>query len=237
MDKILVELDALLDTRLGTANYLDHSLPKKLCDAGYLKRQTDNFAHELGVDLDQAKFDQTYRQRGEQVLRHSYMTNLMPAFSHITEDLARQAIHTPFQQDIRVEVNLHPFSMTEAVAKEVCASVGYMLSIETEVEHTFLSHQELTPQFIDKHYAALFIYDFNNWINHHSEALKENPLTRVTFVCPALYSGQIPNEEDVYDEEIGNIDPFASTEMILVEYLDLHLVEPYYFSLLDPNRK
>lgn len=232
MEKILIELDALLDTRLGTLTYMGIEHADRIIDNGYREREHDRF-DELDPSLDIERYRSLYKKRSGEILRLSRMTNIIPVFQHISQELAQQAIYTPFRQDIRVEINTYPFDLADDVANEICAYVGYMFSLETEVSHAYIPYEQLTPEFIDQNYASLFIYDFNAWIERHIETLKETKLTRVSFIAPALYVNQKPDEEDLIDDEIGTIDPFANLEMILSEYLTLHLVKPYYFSLID----
>jgi hypothetical protein len=93
----------------------------------------------------------------------------------------------------------------------------------------------MTPGLIDRSWDGVMMYDFNTWLVKQEERLKTTQIPTIPFIVPALYANAVPTPEETVVEDLGEVDPFAALEMVLAEYVMLHMVEPKFFSLVDLN--
>lgn len=226
---IYVELDALLDTRLGTLHRMDPALVEQALDAGYKDRTSDRWV-DLGLNVDQARYDDLYRRRDVTTLKQSRPTDLAPIITEMTSALGKASIEDPRIEEITLDVNVWPYRLNAEVKDAIADAVREWVSIDCKVAVVDYDHGSLTPTFIDRRYVALILYDFDGWFQAQHDALLEKRLPTVSVIAPALYANGKPDEEVVING--SPVDPFSATELALVEYLSLVLKDAKYYSLI-----
>ncbi len=241
VEGILVDLDSLLDTRLGTLSGISPDLARQALTApGYLTRTTDTF-----VGVEEAVYKAAYAQRDIQTLKQSVMTGIVSYLRSILKQLKDQAVTQPTHDAIRVDVNVFPYDPSPdelAVLHEVLLYrlTGGMATEAQEfdlvtVDIVNYSPESLTPAHCKANYGALVMYDPWNWLNLHSEAFPDRTkrLPEVILYAPRLYSNREPNEKELSDlkMELRNIpDPFTSLEMAISPIVGLTLIDVVHFS-------
>lgn len=231
--RLYVELDCLLDTRLATLIHLNESWASQVVQEDYRERRSDNWQH-LGVDVPWETYQAAYSARDGDVLKLAKLTNLAPLLNHITNELEKNIQNAPMVGRVEVEVNLYPYVCAEPVQAAIRDAVQYMLSSDAMVTVTYLPLETLTPTQIDHRWDAVVQYDFNAWLNQHHTALKAKPLPRILFISPALLLPEVSPTEEIYVEGISTpLSPFAALEMQLVDYVSLRLLDAKYFSLVS----
>ena len=229
-----IELDALLDTRLATLIRLSDQLAKQAIDNGYRNRDSDRW-DRLGLDVDQPRYDELYRQRDKQTLKLARPTNLLVAIERTLEDLKLQAMVGPGEEKTTLFINLYPYHFdSEREIEAIKMALRYHLGASQPIETGFYAPEQLTPGLINNNWQSVFSYDFNEWLVAQVENLKAQRLTRTTFVSPALYWNDPPEtDDDTYIEEFeANVSPFGALELSLTEWLALHLLDPVVFSVV-----
>lgn len=234
-DKVIyIDLDSLLDTRLGTLIQINEIAAIEALDNGYHARISDDWS-KLTPNINQAEYNSRYKTRDIETLKVSRCTNAVPIINELSKSLIEAAIYTPEVSSVAVEVNLYPYKLSSDEVKMIEDVVRYYLSVNTNIKTTYLTPEQLTPDVIYLHYDGLIMYDFNAWIVSQVERLKEKRLPTVTIMAPALYANKIPDKDEITFEDTGEISPFASLELVLCEYVDLHLLDAKYFSLIVPE--
>lgn len=230
--RLYVELDGLLDTRLGTLIRLDEPQAQVALAGGYFTRESDDWS-KLGLSVDQAAYDDLYRHRDETTLKMSRCSDLVPMVHRMTHELESMGAKTPFVSEITLDVNFWPYQLSDEIRQEILSAVRIMVSPSVKVESVWFAPAQLNPELIDRSWDGVLMYDFNTWLTEHQERLKDKQIPRIPFIVPALYWNGIPTPEETEIEDVGQIDPFAALEMLLAEYVMLHMVEPKFFSLID----
>lgn len=229
---ILVSLDSLLDTRLATLHRVNPDEAERILSNGYRTRESDqwvNFSEEISQD----KYNEAYVSRDIDTLKASRPTSIVPVINQITNSLGKAAIQAPFIERIRVDVNVYPYRMDDKLKEMIAGAVNEWVSVDTIVSIVDMPPSEVTPMFLDRHYAGMILYDFDEWLNCHHEQLIESPIPTVTVIAPALYLNEKPTEVDLKIEGSDSISAFAALEMALMEYMSLTIMDVEYFSLID----
>lgn len=229
---ILISLDALLDTRLATLFRLSPAQAEAILFNGYRTRESDQWS-VLSSEIDQAAYQEAYQRRDIDTLKAARPTSIAPVINQITNTLGKAAIQAPIIERIRVDVNVYPYQMDDALKEMIAGAVNEWVSVDTIVTVVDMPPTEITPMFLDRHYAAMILYDFDEWLGLHHEQLMHSPIPTVTVIAPALYLDKKPTEMDLRVDGTDMVSAFAALEMALLEYLSLTIMDAKYFSLIE----
>jgi hypothetical protein len=236
---ILISLDVLLDTRLGTLAKLGGSnLAVEVLKENYHTRKDDKFPN---VDVD--AFNAMYAARDEETLSKSYSTNIDTFLRELVHTLIKQALVRPFHQGVRVVVNTYPYQLSDTVTQQILGAVvdKLLADIEVEVpllvEAEHLTDEQLNPEHCKQTYSAMLMYDYEHWLSMQQAALTKRPMPEVTLFAPAIYFVQTPTEEDI--EAAKNemqMHPFEILQKTLQGAVDLQLLPIELFSIVNPAK-
>lgn len=229
IDAILVELDVLLDTRLGTlARLSPQAAEDVLINGKYHIRQSDRF---LGVDHEQYK--ELYKNRDVVTLAHSQVTNALEWIRRLRGVLADHAIERPYNDGTKIVVNHYPYQLTSEEQEEMVKAIGAWLNYELPVELVSIRTEDLTPQHCKSSYAMMMIYDFEVWMEIHASAFEQVRLPEVPLFAPAIYFNKEPSAKELEKavKEAGH--PMRALELLASPLIDLKLIDVKFFSILQ----
>jgi hypothetical protein len=227
---LLVELDVLLDTRLGTvAQYWGDDIALKVLETGYHTRVCD---HYEGVDKDE--FQARYRNRNVDTLKHSVVSNAVSLLKELLAHLTDQAIHTPYHDGAKIIVNVYPYSLNDEERVALRMSLEDWLGVTAPIELVSLHPEQLTPSHCKQEYSMLMIYEYEHWLNIHTAGFTRARLPEVLVLAPAIYfAGPAPAAEEL--EKIVNeaMHPFKAAQMLASQLIGLQLIDVTHFSVLS----
>lgn len=233
---ILVELDALLDTRLATISRIhSDSAVQLLTDDRYYERVIDDFEPMVGITKE--AFRNAYAKRDVETLEQSRLTEIPLLLNDLVKRMEQESTTTPFVESLRVEVNIWPYVMSDEERDELALSVMNFTGIVTPVSTVNFRPEELTPQMIKARYSGMILYNLRDWIRPHMETFKRFMMPRVTVLAPALFYDQVPTREDIAGEGMkAELDPFRISEIGFTELFNLNLLRSENFSLVRLDR-
>ena len=230
---ILIDLDTIVDTRLGTLALINQDAAQRLLQPvaydAYLNRKSDDWFTLTNGAVSNDVFTQRYKARDVTTLRASLMTNFSELLSTMVDDLEQQMIHTPQVSSVEVHVNYWPYVLDkeELDAYELC--VSQFAGVYTTVKMVNYPPHRITPQYLDKVVSGYITYSFNEWLSHHHYALTQCAIPNVILMAAALYLKE-PTEKEL--TEVGVKDFFMATEHIFITQLKLVLVCPEFYSII-----
>lgn len=227
--KIYVELDCLLDTRIGTVAMISQDLATSVLKNGYHQRDEDVFP---GVD--KALFDEMYKNRSIDTLKVSTITTFMPLLNHLCGLIHEEALMRPYHSGPHVVVNIYPYYITGDIADDIREAVSYWLGPVVPVEVVRIEPKELKPRYC-KEFSLMVMYDPTIWFNETLEDLIKAPLRDVALYVPQLYRNKTQTNEEIEKLTEEVLHPFAALELLMKSVVDVSFLEPYYFSLFDPK--
>lgn len=231
--RVVIELDCLLDTRLGTIAKYNSELANSVLHSKedfYHERKTDDFP-----GLDREFFYSLYAQRDLETLYNSRPTSIIKFLVKNHEQLATNIKTQVKNETLIYQINTFPYLLTPVEKEDIIFSFKHWLSIsEVKVECVNISPLQLTPKYIDSYVSAIFMYDYWSWLNVHANELQKCCLADVTLFCPEIIAG---NGEDIQEliECIsdGGPDPFARINIALREYIEIFYLSIDHFSVLN----
>lgn len=228
--KIYVELDCLLDTRIGTVAMISDDLATSVLKNGYHQRLEDTFE---GVD--DSTFKELYSKRNTDTLKHSTITTFMPLLRHLCNLIYDEAISRPYHSGPEIVLNIFPYFMTDDIATSIRSAVERWVGINIPVMVSRIEPKDLKP-IICKDFSLMVMYDPTVWFNENLEELIKKPLRDVTLYIPKLYRNrQGKSEEEIAKDTEEVMDPFAALDLIMKPMIDVTQLEVYYFSIFDPK--
>jgi hypothetical protein len=231
---VLVELDALLDTRLGALTQVAPAAAARLVtDRRYFTRQIDAFEWE---DLDWAAFRRIYQARDAEAIFDSVMTEMTALLPSILKKLVRVSETTPYLPGLAVELNVYPYQLDAFWREEIHKNVREYIPPDLDLRVVYYPPEQLTPAFLRGRYSGMIIYDFARWFEVQMRAFETVKLPRFTILAPALYQKAIPAPEDIYAPDmIRKLTPFEIAETGLADCFQLELLEAHVFSIIRPD--
>lgn len=232
---ILVELDALQDTRMGTIARINTAAMKAMGE-GYWKRPSDNFHVLTGGMISNEAFSELYKNRCKETLKQSIATGAAHYLGVITRTLQSMKTGPEEIEDISVTLNIHPYVFTEGELASMVEGLQTFLALSTRIEVISKPVQELTPQYLNTHFDAYLLYDFNTWDSHQRTNLIRNPIPEFTIIAPALFLvDKEPTEDECRDEDGNLYDLEWVVQMALYEWVIIEHFPVAMFSMLNPN--
>lgn len=231
--RILVELDALLDTRVGTLDLIDESYSiAAVKNPQYYKRLSDDFSKICGIDncIYQAKYD----ARDIETLQHSMLSGAIFKLCDICVELERQRLKTPYTKSVEVVINLWPYRLDEETAFEIENAVSCHLPPDVKVSSIFTPLNELTPSLIKARFTGAIFYNFREWAKTNYVLLNDTPIAGVTVLAPKLQFGRdtpFTAEELQIPKEL-NMDPYDFLAVIHLPVIGLEWLDIAHYCLI-----
>ena len=139
--RIYVDLDALLDTRLGTIAKINREVAAELATSDdYRNRVIDQFT---GIDTD--AFKREYAARDEETLSLSMMSEAVAFIGSLIKDLFLQSKATPFYDAVTLTINTSPYVLDDDIKTEIGAAVAHWTLGLAAIDVVCISEAELTP--------------------------------------------------------------------------------------------
>lgn len=214
-DRIYTELDCIMDTRMAIVSQIDEEAAVSLVTSEkYHARLHDTFSlyHE---GFDDEAFKKRYAERTvEDIKGNTYPTAVVKRLYGFAETCRRLRDTAPEPQTISLVVNLYPYKFSDE-EKEVLRDVISASTLIEEIAFWEMPVGDLTPTTIRANFTQVILYDANEWITMHHEALVLAPMPQVMLFSPiiaaepgkgeeAILSGVAPNV--LHDLYVGHIE-------------------------------
>lgn len=238
---LYIELDSVLDTRLGTISKVSLALAEGLLrSTQYFERDQDIFD---GVPV--MEYARLWKERNVETLKRSVLTNLISQHvRHVLEQLKYQAMTQPKHDSIRVDINIYPYRLSQEVEAELVRVIEYHLNggaVPSAEERSLVRveiidrrPEAMTPSFCKERYGAMWMYDPGPWLGSQNEAFNTLRIPEVLVYVPKLYHGKKPNEAELSEIRMAvqgrTSDPFTLAEMQLSPIAGVQMLDVSDFS-------
>lgn len=229
--RILVELDALLDTRIAT---IARKYPKVAADMmrteAYWTRETDDFSEWGGPDA--AEFAELYAARDIDTVSNSLRTTIPYIVKDLMMKLELEVEQTPRLSDTGMDVNIWPYEIDEENQKALVSAMMVYGGINTVPKIVSIAPKDLTYGLIHGSYSGVILYDFKGWFEQHVSELRSMYLHDVTIMTAEIRHGPMPTSEELAEAGLrADVDIFRLTEGLYREFFVLEFHPAALFSL------
>lgn len=223
---ILIELDALIDTRLGTLKQCFSEAAKKLDLESYVRRVKADFWTELGISTEQ--FTTAYKKRNVDTLLASMHTGLYHNLPLLLGGLLLNGLTSPVHEELKININTYPYELNEDELEDIVYCFQQRLWKDCEITTVFYKPEDITPAMLVDISPAYILYDIELWLGAQQTAFLEKRIPTVTAYYPAVINHYDATEyKEMLDKQI---DPFADLRRRMAEYITLDGVDASIFS-------
>lgn len=234
---LMVMMDTLLDTRLGTlltlgGDVLSHAVLK----GDYYTRVEDKF-----LDVDPVAFQEAYRNRNKETLKKSGVTQIIVLIEEFVSKLQNQNLVTPFHSIPKIVLNTYPYQLTENEIDVFKRLLVRYTNKNAAIDIVNMSYEALTPLYVKKHLSMLIMYDYHQWLEIHAQNKNFETIMcpEVTLVGPMIFFNGPMKQTDVILLKKENLTPFEGIEAIANPLVNLTLfpIEMFSFVLKIPKQE
>lgn len=227
---LLLDLDCLLDTRLGTLLNIDRDLCTRVITAGdsYFNRLEDRFE-----TLSPEEFYGFYHRRNKLVLASSPMTRMVEFIQEFILGTIKNNYNSPFHFIPKILINTAPYKLNKNEQEQLHKSIVHYSDNKAIIEFINTPIAELTPKFINDNISLVLMYEYKDWLEIHSEskALEKCPCTEVGLLVPSIYFNHMPGPQDQKKLQKHKMTPFEALEFLAKPFISLKVVKTSVFSM------
>lgn len=228
---VLIDIDCLLDTRLGLFHQAFPSAFKKLDLTSYCDRNHNRLWELFGIS--KKRWDKRWRERTVAAMESCQPTTLLFNLKPIIVNKYIDGKTSPVHDPLHLYINIYPYRLSDEERVEVVNAVREWTMEDIDIETVYLAPRKMTPSIIKERYQSIFMLDFVSWMETHGPELADARMPCVMFNVPAFVHDD--NKELMSAADRESIDPFKLTQQSLAEYLSLELLSPELFSLPKPH--
>ncbi|EKD22610.1 MAG: hypothetical protein ACD_84C00038G0007 [uncultured bacterium] len=230
---IYVELDVLLDTRMGTLKRINSDLADKIA----LSETYHSREHDVFDGIDPTQFKEVYQNRDVLTLSMSLLTNAIPLIRHLISQLGEQAIARPFHDGGEVFLNYYPYQLSREDVDEIQKAMTIWMQGIAPVTLINIPPNNLTPSYCKENYSLMLMYEYASWIDMHAEEFAKVQIPDVTLFVPAIYFEKKPTEEELKGMVKESMHPMQAIEFLASTIIGLKLIDVMHFSILSKDQK
>ena len=229
-NNIYIDLDSLLDTRLGIISMLDETAVEAMVKAGhYWTRVYDDWEVLTEGKVTNTAFNEAWEQRTNEVLRASMLTEIFGPLRNILTLYTQNIKEGHVDKPLCMTVNMYPYTLSDDEQEGISEALKYHVGADFSVFFVSITDDELTPALLFSRYDAAFMYHFHKWIVKHGFALANQPTPDFVLMVPRLFT------KDPTDlSQDAQKDEFLVTALQLRYYINLEFIGSHCFSMLHP---
>ena len=233
--RVLISIDCILDTRLGTIMDIDPNLVDKILvnkEFNYHERLVDEFPY-----INKTIYDERYLNRDISILSQSMVTNLFGFLIEMHKTLQTEIKTKPDIDDLQYVINTYPYLLTPTELADLILCFRFnMKDQDIKVTTIWAAPEKITPEFCNTDITAMFMYDYELWLSIHANKLSKVSLHDITLFAPMIYKEKTPTDDDINEfKETGMSDPFMIVSTALREMIELFFLPINEFSVYKPN--
>lgn len=234
---IVIPIDVLLETHMGTAALLDPSAPMDIINNGYFKRESNDL-WEYTDKFTKEEYLKKWKERNVETLKASVVRNIVEFMNKMIQTKLAESADRGGDLKVTVIINGFPYAINEKVQKYMCFFVDQLMYTLAEVKISDFSNDELTIHCLKSNdVLVLFLNDFNEWLPLHYKELADNPYPRLEVYTPMIIKDikakvKKAIDDGTVDSEIVNeISPYKAAELSFAKFLALNFLSIDFFSV------
>ncbi len=241
---ILVDIELLLDVRLGVLELLYPTITTNLLKNNLYARHNDNYG-ALSNKINQQQYEKAYATRDKTALQATGPTGFLLWLVGETERVLIQNANAHIYDQFFIDVNFggRYNDLTREERKEILDVLGDMIPADFGIEELNITVKSLTPSFLNSNYNQCMMYSYIEWWEYHypvmasNEQLLQKKIPDCDIFAPGLFKNNVLLKDtlvelveggekvSVLDVHVRGVSPFFT----------LHYFHPSLTSIIDPR--
>lgn len=205
---VIVDLDSIFDTRLGTIALFDPKTALELIKKPeYVIRMHDDFSGLIThPEWNQEDYDFNYKNRNIATLSYSKITGMVFGLRKMFIEIYSELSNDPEHESMELTINLYPYKLSKEEKEDVFLCLREFMPEVVDIKFTWVPPQRLSPKYLKPRYTHFVTYHFNEWLNLHfgkelsKEELLDNRNPHLKIMAPLLLKDK--NQEAEYKKYI-----------------------------------
>lgn len=232
--RLLLDLDALLDTRMGTLLLLNKAAASAAIENGYHTRLNDGFGKLTGGLITDEQFTEAYAKRDIDTLKKSIITGIPHVLVTYVETLKVRLLRNLEVDSISIDLNIYPYILPGPDVQMMIHAFGTIIPDYVKINVTRLSPDQLPPDVFKAAYNGWATYNFDEWFQAHHQTLLFKRANELTVILPRLHLRE-PEEYDKQPEGLRDADPHNLHAMVMEEFIRLEYLPVCDFCFFTPG--
>ncbi len=226
----LVDLDSIMDTRLGTLMQLHPGLFEQCLDLDYHLREAEVFPN-VPMDI----YNQVYEGRDRDTLKVSLITRIPDYIKTVVDSFKKNKILSKLDNKTTVDLNIYPYKLTDEEIQNYCEELNLKLGDDVIVKPVNYSYKDLTPTLVKNEYSCIIKYNFNKWLDEQAYAFDKVRAPEVTVLLPNIYWNEKPDEKTLKEikRDLG-MNELEYFELISAPLLGIKLINVVFYCAALP---
>lgn len=206
---VYVALNCLLDTRLATLLLISEDFALEVMQSKtYYTRQQDIFETPILGKLGKTLFKEVMENKKEEIIENSVRTKMFVFIQELCSNYLVQAIKTPFQTEVSLDINTYPYLLTDEAAQELLKVCVSLLGVDFNINIINVAPKDLTIKLCREKYKSMILYEYLDWLDIHQLELKKKPFKDTGLYVPKLIFGEPVKPEHQQELDDLNMDLF-----------------------------
>lgn len=229
VNRMLVELDALVDTRYALFRRLDPEAASRMLRSGrYHARFTDHFWNESDK-FTREDWEREWAKRDVSLLKESFLTEGIEEIKQAVANI-NWGMRQTDKKRVELVLNIAPYDLSPAVRQAYIDVLETELIMVTEVTTTSQPLWVLHPEDVAQRYDFLMIYNFHEWVAGFEHRFEQFEMGATLVMAPRLFK-ELPEKGTKEWKDLEAMDVFLFAEMRFFSRCELRFVVPASFSI------
>lgn len=235
---MLVDLDSILDTRLGTIAKFGTEAYGKVIQMGYYQRKSDHF-----FGIDPVKYRELYRERDAVTLSGSMITHVVSLIKDFCTRVNITSHTAPIQRVPRIDINTYPYKIPDSVMELIIKAIHVHINEKADIHYVHYSPEDLHYDLVKFTYDHIVMYDISPWLNAQAEdwERRNKGMPEVTVFFPALHQGEkisdIPEDiTELADDVTRMLAPIINPMQLPIQMF-CSVFDPFTIAKKSPETK
>lgn len=202
--KVLIDLDSLLDTRLGKILYNNPDTAYLVSsNPAYYQRETEDFLGENNVLIGREMLSKVPKEPSD-LLPLSQRTIIWGFVSALMLTLMDKNTDCPVFGSLGLEINFYPYVLSNNEIKEIEKVAGEIFQHLFGVKLVRYTPHMLNVTVVKDNYLNLIMYNPKQWLDTHQNELRKGALKDVVLYIPKVNQLRaLTEEEQTKQKEFG----------------------------------
>ncbi len=190
--RLLIQIDAIMDTRLACLEKADISWAKAAYEGNYYKRITNNFSY-ISPIINNEKYKEIWNSRDVEILKKSKPTVLLKRLMDNQIETVHLHEDQPDFLELEVTLNVYPYKLNSEEKEEFKKILSSYLHTE-RVRVSYIPYTNMNPHWVKTNFDQMILHDVQDWLGPHVEYIKDNRPKSVIITFPLILLDEVdPN--------------------------------------------
>jgi len=230
---LLLDLDGMFDTRMGTLLSLHSDLPSVLPIHEYRRRTIDDWTALSKGAVTTEAFNEAFAKRDITTLKRSIISGMVPVLMNYIDSLQARFFRGVDVASVSVDINTWPYVLPGPIADTFKNCLRVLLPTFVGVNAVSYPPEKMTPTFMQTHYSGWVTYNIHPWLELHQIELLGNPINSVAVITPKLRVKELEGMDG--EDAFKDMDKHGLLEMVMEDFLHIEHVPVSDFCFVLPK--